>query len=75
MENGPARHDGGFIDTDPDAPGMAGLEIAHVRLCFLQIQWCQVSMCTVDWFSHVGIQQLQELDVGCRPDITVDGAP
>ena len=75
--NGPAQHDCVFIETDPDAPGMAGLEIAHVLLFFsCKFNGVKYPCALVDWFSHVGYSA----DPGTgmwvvEPDITVDGAP
>jgi hypothetical protein len=74
---GPARHDCIFIKTDPDAPGMAGLDIAHVRLFFsCTFNGVKYPCALVDWFSHVG----QSADSGTgmwvvEPDVTDDGAP
>ena len=74
---GPAQHDCIFVETDPDAPGMDGLEIAHVHLFFsFTFQGVKYPCALVHWFSHVG----QSADPGMgmwtvEPDVMDDGAP
>ena len=52
---GLARHDCVFIETDPDSPGMCGLDIACVHL-FSTFPYKSVkySCALVHWFLHVG---------------------
>ena len=72
---GPARHDCIFVETNPDAPGMAGLDIARVRLFFsFKFNGVKYPCALVHWFSHVG----QSADPGTgmwtvEPDVTNDG--
>jgi hypothetical protein len=74
---GPARYDCIFVETDPDAPGMDGLEIARVHLFFsFTFQGVKYPCALVHWFSHVG----QSADPGMgmwtvEPDVMDDGAP
>jgi len=52
---GAPRHDCIFVETDPDAPGMAGLDIARVRLFFsCKFNGVQYPCALVHWFSRVG---------------------
>jgi hypothetical protein len=74
---GPAHHDCIFVETDPDAPGMAGLDIARVRLFFsCTFNGVKYPCALVQWFSRVG----QSADPGTgmwvvEPDITDNGEP
>jgi hypothetical protein len=71
---GPARHDCVFVETNPDAPGMEGLEIAHVHLFFsLTFQGVKYPCALVHLFSHVG--QSADPHMGMwtvEPDVTMD---
>lgn len=75
--NGPPRHDCIFVETDPDAPGMAGLDIACVHLFFsCKFNGIKYPCALVHWFSCVG----QSADPGTgmwvvEPDFTDDGVP
>jgi hypothetical protein len=75
--NGPPRHDCIFVETDPDAPGMAGLDIARVRLFFsCTFNGIRYPCALVQWFSRVG----QSADPGTgmwvvEPDVTDDDEP
>jgi hypothetical protein len=52
---GPAWHDCIFIETDPDAPGIAGLDIAYVHLFFsCTFNGVKYLYTLVDWFSCIG---------------------
>ena len=74
---GPAHHDCIFVETDPDAPGMAGLDIAHVILFFsCTFDGLKYSCALVQWFSRVG----QSADPGTgmwvvEPYVTDEGVP
>lgn len=74
---GPPRYDCIFVETDPDAPGMAGLDIARVHLFFLfKFNNVKYPCALVQWFSCIG----QSADPGTgmwvvEPDVTDDGAP
>ena len=65
------------METNPDAPGMEGLEIAHVCLFFsLTFQGVKYPCALVHWYSHVG--QSADSDMGMwsvQPDVMDDGAP
>ncbi|KIM76997.1 hypothetical protein PILCRDRAFT_12366 [Piloderma croceum F 1598] len=51
---GPARYDCIFVETDPDAPGMRGLDIARVRFFFSFIcNGTKYPCALVHWFSHM----------------------
>ena len=72
---GPPRYDCIFVETNADAPGMAGLDIARVRLFFLcKFNGVKYPCALVQWFSRVG----QSADPGTgmwivKPDVTDDG--
>ena len=52
---GPGRYDTIFINTDPLAEGMRGLDIARVQLFFsFSHNGTQYPCALVHWFSHVG---------------------
>ena len=74
---GPPRYDCIFVETDPDAPGMAGLDIARVRLFFsCNYNGVKYPCALVQWFSRVG----QSADPGTgmwviEPDVTDDEVP
>ena len=74
---GPPRHDCIFVETDPDASGMAGLDIARVCLFFsCKFDGVKYPCALVHWFSRVG----QSADPGTgmwivEPDLTDDGVP
>jgi len=74
---GPPRYDCVFVETDPDAPGMAGLDIARVRLFFsCTFNGVKYPCALVQWFSRVG----ESADPGTgmwvvEPDVTDDGVP
>ena len=73
---GPARHDCIFVETDPDALGMAGLDIARAQLFFsCTFDGVKYPCALVHWFSCVG----QSADPGTgmwivEPDVMEDGA-
>lgn len=74
---GPPRYDCIFVETDPDAPGMAGLDIARVYLFFsCTFNGVKYPCALVHWFSRVG----QSADPGTgmwivEPDFTDDEVP
>jgi hypothetical protein len=74
---GPARHDCIFVETDPDAPGMRGLDIARVRLFFsFAYNGTKYPCALVHWFSRVA----ESADRGTgmwvvEPDSVDDGRP
>lgn len=74
---GPGRHDCVFVETDPDAPGMRGLDIARVRLFFsFTYNGIKYPCALVHWFSRVA----ESADRGTgmwvvEPDSTDDGKP
>lgn len=54
-QNGPARYDTIFVETDPDAAGMQGLDIARVRLFFsFTCNGFKYPCALIHWFSRVG---------------------
>ena len=75
--NGPPRYDCIFVETDPDAPGMAGLDIARVHLFFsCKFNSVKYPCALVQWFSRVG--QSADPETGMwivQPDVTDDGIP
>jgi hypothetical protein len=74
---GPPRYDCIFVETDPDAPGMLGLDIARVHLFFsCKFNGVKYPCALVQWFSRVG----QSADPGTgmwvvEPDVTDDNIP
>lgn len=72
---GPARYDCIFVETDPDAPGMRGLDVARVRLFFSFIYNDIKYPCAlVHWFSCVA--EPAESDAGMwavEPEFADDG--
>ena len=73
---GPACCDCIFVETDPDAPGMAGLDIACVILFSCTFDGLKYPCALVQWFSHLG----QPADPGTgmwvvEPDVTDEGVP
>jgi len=52
---GPSRYDTIFVNTDPTAEGMRGLDVARVRLFFsFSHEGVQYPCALVRWFSCVG---------------------
>ena len=52
---GPGRHDCVFLETDPDAEGMRGLDIARVRLFFsFKFRGKFYPCALIQWFSRMG---------------------
>jgi len=74
---GPARYDCIFVETDPDAPGMRGLDIARVRLFFsFTCNGTKYPCALVHWFSRMA--ELPDRDTGMwvvEPDSADDGKP
>jgi hypothetical protein len=74
---GSPRYDCIFVETNADAPGMAGLDIARVYLFFsCTFNGVKYPCALVQWFSHVG--QSEDPGTGMwivQPDITDDGVP
>lgn len=74
---GPARYDCIFVETDPDAPGMRGLDIARIRLFFsFTYNGTSYPCALVHWFSCV--DELPESDTGMwvvEPEFADDGRP
>ena len=74
---GPGRYDCIFVETDPDAPGMRGLDIARVRLFFsFTYDGIKYPCALVHWFSCTA----ESADRGTRmwvvePDSADDGKP
>lgn len=53
--NGPGRYDTVFVNVDPSAKGMRGLDVARVRLFFsFSLEGVQYPCALVHWFSRVG---------------------
>jgi hypothetical protein len=53
--NGPGRYDTIFVNTDPSADGMRGLDVARVRLFFsVSHDGIEYPCALVHWFSRVG---------------------
>jgi hypothetical protein len=74
---GPPRHDCIFVETDPNVPGMAGLDIARVRLFFsCTFNRVKYPCALVHWFSRVN--QSADPETGMwvvEPDFTEDNIP
>ena len=74
---GPSCHDCVFLETDPDAEGMRGLDIARVRLFFSFIfQGIFYPCALVQWFSHMG--NGPDKDTGMwiiKPESDLDSSP
>jgi len=74
---GPARYDCIFVETDPDASGMRGLDVARVRLFFsFTYNGTKYPCALVRWFSCVA--EPDESDTGMwvvEPEFTDDGRP
>ena len=74
---GPPRYDCIFVETDPDAPGMRGLDIARVRLFFaFTYNGIRYPCALIHWFSRVA----ESADGGTgmwvvEPDSEDDGKP
>jgi hypothetical protein len=72
---GPSRYDTIFVNTDPSAEGMRGLNVARVRLFFLfSHDGIEYSCALVHWFSRVG--DLPDVHTGMwvvKPDMSDDG--
>jgi len=69
---GPQRHDTIFVNTDPSADGMHGLDIARVRLFFsLSYNGHKYPCALVDWFACVPNENTGMWVV--EPDIQEDG--
>jgi hypothetical protein len=74
---GPARYDCLFVNTNPSAEGMCGLDVARVRLFFSFKSRRVIYPCAlVHWFSRVGDEP--DPDTGMwivEPDFNYDGSP
>jgi len=72
---GPKRHDTVFVNTDPSADGMHGLDIARVRLFFSFSYNGNKHPCAlVDWFSCVDDGPNENTGMWVvEPDIQEDG--
>lgn len=72
---GPGRYDCVFVETDPTAQGMLGLDVARVRLFFsFHYRGTFYPCALVHWFSRVG--DAPDEDTGMwivRRDLHVDG--
>ncbi|KAF7971583.1 hypothetical protein HWV62_20746 [Athelia sp. TMB] len=56
-QGGAGRHDCVFVETDPDAPGMLGLDVAQVRAFLSFTHRSKVYHCAlVSWYSRLGNQ-------------------
>lgn len=77
--HGPARYDCVFIETDPTADGMAGLDIARARLFFsFTFRGTLYPCALVEWFSRVGDEPDEDTGMWMvEPDDSPDqdGAP
>ena len=73
--NGPGRYDCVFVNTDPSADGMLGLDIARVRLFFSFKHENTKFPCTlVHWFSQVGDSADEHTGMWIvKPDLAEDG--
>ena len=62
---GPPRHDCVFVETNPDAPGMAGLDIACVRLfSHVHLMVSSIHVLLYSGFHVLVNRQIQELGCG-----------
>lgn len=74
---GPARYDCVFVNTDPDADGMLGLDTARVRMFFSFQAGGRTYPCAlVQWYSRVSEQPDEETGMWIvEPDVYHDGSP
>lgn len=74
---GPARYDCVFVNTDADADGMLGLDIARVRMFFSFQAGGRTYPCAlVQWYSCVSEQPDEETGMWiAEPDVYHDGSP
>lgn len=72
-----ARHDCIFVNTDPTAEGMRGLEIARVRLFFSFKAGGKKYPCAlIQWYSRVGDEPDENTGMWVvQPDFDADGSP
>ena len=72
---GPAQYDCIFVETDPDALGMHGLDVAHVRLFFSFIYNNIKYPCAlVHWFSCVAEPAESDTELwAVEPEFADDG--
>lgn len=74
---GPGRYDCVFVSSDPDKPGMLGLEVARVRQFFSFTYRGKFYPCAlVHWFSCVGDEPDEDTGMWVvERDLESDGAP
>lgn len=70
---GPCRHDCVFVETDPDAEGMRGLDVGRVRLFFsFKFQGKFYPCALVQWFSRIGDEADEDTGMWIiKPDPTL----
>jgi hypothetical protein len=75
--NGPARYDTVLINSNPDAEGIYGFEIARILLFFaFRYQEMHYPCALVHWFSIVGDEPDEDTGFSTvEPDFTDDGSP
>lgn len=75
--NGPARHDCVFLNTDPTAAGMLGLDIARVRLFFsFTSEGIKYQCALVHWFSRLNDSPDENTGMWVvKPDVDNNGNP
>lgn len=73
---GPGRFDCVFVNTDPSAEGMRGLDIARVRLFFSFTYRDQVYPCAlIRWYSRLGDEPDEGTHMWQVEPQSLDGSP
>lgn len=74
---GPARYDCIFVNTDPSAEGMRGLDVARVRAFFsFKLRGIDYPCALVHWFSRVGDEPDKNTGMWVvEPDFNFAGSP
>lgn len=75
--NGPERRDTIFVNTDPDAAGMRGLDIARVRMFFsFTSEGLNYPCALVHWFSRTSDSPDKNTGMWVvKPDVDGNGTP
>ena len=75
--NGPPRYDCVFVNTDPAAEGMRGLDVARVFLFFsINFHGTKYPCALVHWMSRLGNEPDEDTGMWIvQPDVNADGSP
>lgn len=75
--NGPPRYDCVFVNTDPDAEGMRGLDVARAYMFFsFQAGGRKYPCALIQWYSRVSEEPDAETGMWIvEPDLHTDGSP